>query len=180
MCKIFVFQAPGIRCIYTRQYHVIVSPKNFQKRCAHCRENKREERKFLWNINEPISCSIFVLPPWNIQKLISQPTVIYIQKPEIDTLDFPIPVYGPKWKFQQLLSRAYFPSLLLTPNGTSSAETGVCETRTSFTLPHSPSLCALLNLKPLPKKSHRHASPRLRQTRKPRWLLNAAYHWGSC
>ena len=49
----------------------------------------------------------------------------------------------------------------LSPNGTSSADstgTGVCKTRTSFTRSHSPSLCAPLNLKPLPK-SHRHTSP---------------------
>ena len=38
------------------------------------RKQKRK-KKFPRNINEPISCSIFVLPPWNFQKLISHPNL---------------------------------------------------------------------------------------------------------
>ena len=38
---------------------------------------KGEKKAFPRNINEPISCSIFVLPLWNLQKSI--PTLIYIQ-----------------------------------------------------------------------------------------------------
>ena len=56
-----------IRCIYIRQYHVIVNPKvvpkKHSKKDAHWlnKSKTKEKKKFPRNINEQTSCSIFIL-----------------------------------------------------------------------------------------------------------------------